>query len=358
MRKEPSEGLISMTQTNKELLLAAAVFVDRDPGSPGFLDRFVEAVSGDAQEVSRALSQALAARERAGDVVFILGAGDLRVETTSSGASLTACAVAAADGGVVASVRVLDTDRRPVAGTAVGITGRGPEQVLVTGPGGQATASAAADTLIVRLGGGSEATADGQPEDGASPAGLPAGATVLGADLIELPRGPRRFELAYAAATSVDIPPGAAEQGHWRIAIGGVEFLCTQHSGGCEITAEVTGVPAVFADEAAGAYGVSFATLDRGGRRSVWIMPLASRPQGLVGSVYGADEYHLDRTSVSVRPTSELLSDLGDELDEVIGRSVGHADSGTAWRALTRLLPRGPARSAVEAALGKRGINP
>jgi hypothetical protein len=347
-----------MTQTNKELLHAAAVFVDHDPGSPGFLDRFAEAVTGDMQEVSRALSQALAAREQAGDVSFVLGAGDLQVQATSSGASLTACAIAAADGGVVASVRLLDTDRRPVAGAAVGITGQGPEQVLVTGPGGQATTSAAADILIVRLGGGSEATANGLPEDGVNLADPPAGVTALSADLIELPRGPRRFQLTYAAATNADIPPGAADQGHWRIAVGGVEFLCTQHSGGCDITAELTGVPAAFADEAAGAYGVSFATLDREGRRRAWIMPLASRPQGLVGSVYGTDEYHLDRASVSVRPAGQLLSALGDELDEVIGRSVHHADSDAAWRALTQLLPRGPARSAVEAALDKRGINP
>ena len=93
MSKGQRRGVSTLTEVTEELLAKAAVFLAQDGGSPGFLDRFTEAVNGDARLVSRALDRALTAQARAGHASVRLEPGDLRVETTSSGASLTACAV-------------------------------------------------------------------------------------------------------------------------------------------------------------------------------------------------------------------------------------------------------------------------
>ena len=83
----------ALTEATEELLVRAAVFLAQDGGSPGFLDRFTEAINGDARLVGQALDRALTAQARAGHASVRLKPGDLQVETTSSGASLTACAL-------------------------------------------------------------------------------------------------------------------------------------------------------------------------------------------------------------------------------------------------------------------------
>lgn len=99
-------GVSASPEVTEVLLAEAAVFLARDRGSDGFLDRFAEAVTGDPRTASLALDRALAARARAGYVAFSLEPGDLRVQNTSSGASLTACALPGRAGCVAAAVRL------------------------------------------------------------------------------------------------------------------------------------------------------------------------------------------------------------------------------------------------------------
>ena len=114
----------AVTEASEELLVRAAVFLAQDGGSPGFLDRFTEAINGDARLVGQALDRALTAQALAGHASVRLKPGDLQVETTISGASLTACALPAPDGCVTATVRVMDVRRRPVEGAALQVSTR------------------------------------------------------------------------------------------------------------------------------------------------------------------------------------------------------------------------------------------
>ena len=328
------------------LLAEAAVFLARDHGSPGFLDRFTEAVADDPRLASLVLGRALAAQARAGQASIGLEPGDLRVETTSSGASLTACALAAEDGCVAATVRVVDAQRRPVAGAAVAVHTESQDRVVVTDPGGWVHLSEPGQTLHIRVGAGESETE--RPVEEVVHSASPGAARI-----IELPRIRRAagFELA---AAHEDAPRDADEQGQWRFQAGGVDFLCLDRKGGYDLTVLLTGVTADFADAAAGAYAAGFLTWGRNGRPHRWMVPLAPSPLGLAGSLYGTDEERLDRRSVEVRGAQQLISDLGDQLDEVVGRSVRHSDALTAWGVLCQRLSPGRPRAVLEAALAER----
>jgi hypothetical protein len=324
-----------------EVLLAeAAVFLARDHGAPGFLDRFTEAVTDDPRLASLALGQALAAQARAGQASVGLEPGDLRVEITSSGASLTACALAAEEGCVAVGIRLVDAERRPVAGAAVAVHTGNEDCVVVTDPGGWVHLSQPGPALHIRVGAGEES----QP---ASP-GL--------ASIIELPRirraaGITAFELA---AAHEDVARDADEPDRWRIEAGGVEFLCLDRKGGYDLTVLLAGVTADFADAAAGAYAAGFLTWGRNGRPHRWMVPLTPSPLGLAGSLYGTDEDRLDRQSVEVGRAQRLITALGDQFDEVVSRSVRHSDALETWGVLCQRLAPGRQRAVLEAALAER----
>jgi hypothetical protein len=116
----------------------------------------------------------------------------------------------------------------------------------------------------------------------------------------------------------------------------------------------LTGVTADFADAAAGAYAAGFLTWGRNGRPHRWMVPLAPSPLGLAGSLYGTDEDRIDRRSVEVRSAQQLISALGDQLDEVVSRSVRHSDALEAWGVLCQRLSPGRQRAVLEAALAER----
>lgn len=326
-----------MSEVTEVLLAEAAVFLARDQGSPGFLDRFTEAVTDDPRLASLALGRALAAQARAGQASVGLEPGDLRVEITSSGASLTACGLAAGEGCVAVCIRLVDAQRRPVAGAAVAVHTESEDRVVVTDPGGWLHLSQPGQTLHVRVGGGEEVQS-------ASP-GV--------ASIIQLPRIRRAagFELA---AAHEDAARDADEQARWRIEAGGVDFLCLDRKGGYDLTVLLTGVTADFADAAAGAYAAGFLTWGRNGRPHRWMVPLAPSPLGLAGSLYSTDEDRLDRRSVEVGRAQQLISALGDQLDEVVGRSVRHSDALDAWSVLCQRLSPGRQRAVLEAALAER----
>jgi hypothetical protein len=334
----------ALSELTEVLLAEAAVFLARDQGSPGFLDRFAEAVTDDPRLASLALDRALAARARAGRASVGLEPGDLRVETTSSGASLTACALAAADmrpGCVAATVRLVDAQRRPVAGAAVAVQTDREDRVVVTDPGGWVHLSEPGPALHIRVGGGEEGVPSVSPDAGS---------------IIELPRirratGIAAFELA---AAHEDAAPDPDEQARWRIEAGGVDFLCQDRKGGYDLTVLLTGVTADFAEAAVGAYAAGFLTWGRDGRPHRWVVPLAPSPLGLAGSLYSTDEDRLDRQSVEVRGAQQLMSALGDQLDEVVSRSVRHSDAVTAWDGLCQRLRPGRQRTVLEAALAER----
>ena len=177
-------------------------------------------------------------------------------------------------------------------------------------------------------------------------------AAAVSAGLIPLPRAMYWSELELAAAHA-DTGGDVAEQGQGRVETGGIEFLCRDRRGGCDLTIVVTGVTAGFADESVGVHGVGFATTGRDGGRRPWIVPLAPSPRGLTGTLYGIDEDYLHAASVSVRRAEELADGLDDQLDEVVLRSVRHADTDTAWSGLSGRLAPGRLRTAVEAALAE-----
>jgi hypothetical protein len=325
---------------NEVLLAEAAVFLAQDHGAPGFLDRFTEAVTDDPRLASVALGQALAAQARAGQASVGLEPGDLRVEITSSGASLTACALAAEEGCVAVGIRLVDAERRPVAGAAVAVHTENEDCVVVTDPGGWVYLSQPGPALHIRVGAGEE----GQS---ASP-GV--------ARIIELPRirpaaGTAVFELA---AAHEDVARDAGEPDRWRIEAGGVDFLCLDRKGGYDLTVLLTGVTADFADAAAGAYAAGFLTWGRNGRAHRWMVPLAPSPLGLAGSLYGTDEDRLDRQSVEVGRAQRLITALGDQFDEVVSRSVRHSDALETWGVLCQRLGPGRQRAVLEAALAER----
>ena len=327
----------SLAELADDLLLEAAIFVARDQGSPGFLRRFTETVTADAELASRALDRALAARARVGNVSFSLGPGDLRVETTSTGGRLTACALADADGRVTASLRVEDAKSHPVAGAAVRVQARSAERIAVTNPGGWVNVSEQGDTLRIQLG---SAGRDEQDSDEG------------GEDLVQLPRYSRPSWVLAAADTSREQMPDTPLR--WRVRARGVDFLCQERtSGEYDLTLLVAGVSAAFADRSAGIHGVRFAAW--GHRRlQSWIVPLAPRPLGLGGSLYGTDVDRLNERSVRVGRTEELLRSGEDHLDEIIHRSIRHSDAGSAWTAVCDRLEPGGLRTAVKAALAER----
>ena len=335
----------ALSELTEVLLAEAAVFLARDQGSPGFLDRFTEAVTDDPRLASLVLDRALAAQARAGQASVGLDPGDLRVEITSSGASLTACGLAAQEGRVAATLRLVDAQRRPVAGAAVAVHTEFGDRVVVTDPGGWVHLSEPGQTLHIRVGGG-------EPGGGASE-GVH---TASGGGVIQLPRirraaGNAAFELA---AAHEDAARDADEQARWRIEAGGVDFLCLDRKGGYDLTVLLTGVTAEFADAAVGAYAAGFLTWGRNGRSHRWMVPLAPSPLGLAGSLYSTDEDRLDRRSVEVRGAQQLMSALGDQLDEVVSRSVRHSDALEAWSVLCQRLSPGRQRAVVEAALAER----
>ena len=345
-------GVSASPEVTEVLLAEAAVFLARDQGSGGFLDRFAEAVTSDPRTASLALDRALAARARAGYVALTLEPGELRVRSTSSGASLTACALPGRDGRVAAAVRLVDAGRRPVAGAAMQVAADSEDRVVVTDLEGWVHLSEPGQALHIRLGrlaGVGEAA--GEADDGAGPE--PAGSAPAGARVISLPRIPRPDGLELAAAHEEAVR-AADEPEKWRVAAGGVDFLCLARKGGYDLTVVLTGVTADFADRAAGQYAVRFLTWGRNGREHGWMVPLAPSPLGLAGSLYSTDEDRLDASSVEVGVTEQLIANLGDRLDDVVGRSVRHSDALTAWEVLCQRLGPGRQRAVLEAALAER----
>jgi hypothetical protein len=322
----------------EKLLRDAAEFIYRDQGSRGFLERFVSFSDGDLRLASHALDDAMAARERAGSAMVLLQPGELRLETTSSGASLAACALAGTGGRVVVSVRLCDTDRLPIAGAVLRVAGSSDEQVAVTNRAGQVEILIDGPELRIETG---------------SPEPADAVATPGGAREIALPRRHRRNDLTLAAAHRAPAYE-AGEIERWRVVVGQVEFWCLDREGGYDLTILVTAVPAAFADQALGSVCVDFTTWNQADVRTRWIVPLGPSPRGLAGSLYGTDAERLDASSVQVGGAAELLGDLDDEFEDVVGRSVWHAETNTAWLALSQRLPSDRHRSAVQAVLARR----
>jgi hypothetical protein len=345
-------GVSALPEVAEALLAEAAVFLARDQGSGGFVDRFTEAVTGDPAAASLALDRALAAQARAGYLVVRLEPGDLRVETTSSGASLTACALPGRDGSVVA-VRLVDTGRRPVAGAAMQVTTENEDRVVVTDMGGWVHLSEPGQIVHIQLGrvGGVASEAEGRADP------EPAGSATAGASVIPLPRIPRPDGLELAAAHE-EAARAADEPARWRVAAGGVDFLCLARKGGYDLTVVLAGVTADFADRALGEYAVRFLTWGRNGREHRWMVPLGPSPLGLAGSLYSTDEDRLDPGSVEIRVAEQLIAALGDHLDEVVSRSVRHSDALTAWDVLCQRLGPGRPRAVLEAALAERANFP
>src|ERR1700733_8225332 len=219
-------GVSASPEVTEVLLAEAAVFLARDRGSDGFLDRFAEAVTGDPRTASLALDRALTARARAGYVAFSLEPGDLRVQNTPSGASLTACALPGRAGCVAAAVRLVDVSRRPVAGAAMEVRTESKERVVVTDLGGWVHLSEPGQALYISLGqldAVSEADGPAEPE--------PARSAAAGASVIPLPRIPRPDGLELAAAHE-EAGRAADETARWRGAAGGGDFLCQARKGG------------------------------------------------------------------------------------------------------------------------------
>jgi hypothetical protein len=341
-------GVSALPEVTEVLLAEAAVFLARDQGTDGFLDRFARAVTGDPRTASLALDRALAARARAGYVAFRLEPGDLRVESTSSGASLTACALPGGDGRAAAAVRLVDAGRRPVAGAAMQVTTETEDRVVVTDLAGWVHLSEPGQTLHIQLGRPGEVSEAGGRADPDR-----AGAAAVGARVIPLPRIPRPDGLELAAAHEEAVR-AADEPARWRMSAGGVEFLCLARKGGYDLTVLLTGVTADFADRALGEYAVRFLTWGRNGREHRWMVPLGPSPLGLAGSLYSTDEDRLDAGSVEVSVADQLIATLGDHLDEVVSRSVRHSDALTAWDVLCQRLRPGRPRAVLEAALAER----
>jgi len=341
-------GVSASPDVTEVLLAEAAVFLARDRGRDGFLDRFAAAVTGDPRTASLALDRALAARARAGCVAFSLEPGDLRVRSTSSGASLTACALPGRAGCVAAAVRLVDAGRRPVAGAAMEVRTESEERVVVTDLGGWVHLSEPGQTLYISLG---QLDAVGEAGGRADPE--PARSATAGASVIPLPRIPRPDGLELAAAHEEAVR-AADEPARWRVAAGGVDFLCLARKGGYDLTVLLTGVTADFADGALGEYAVRFQTWGRNGREHRWMVPLAPSPLGLAGSLYSTDEDRLDAGSVEVGVAEQLIATLGDHLDEVVSRSVRHSDALNAWDVLCQRLRPDRPRAVLEAALAER----
>jgi hypothetical protein len=327
-----------VTKATDDLLARAAVFLADDEGEPGFLGRFIQLVDADAGLLAHALERALSARTRAGYAAVELGPGELRVETTSSGAGLTVCSVPGHEGPGSVTIRLVDGGRRPVAGAAVQVTTEAGDQLVVTNPAGWIHVGGAGTSMRIRVG------------HAPAPADL---ADAGNARIVRLPRRRARDGLELAAAHG---EPGADadDVGQWRIEAGGVEFRCQDRDSGYDITVVVSGVSAEFANSAVGTYGIAFLTWGRGGQPHPWIVPLAPTPAGLAGSLYGIDEDDLDVCSVTLQATNRLVGELGNQSSEVISRSLRHADGLAAWFGLCRYLGPGQTRRMVETALAER----
>ena len=321
-----------------DLLVAAAKFVERDPGSAGFLDRFAQAVQAPPKMASQLLDQVLAARERTGNARFTLGPGDLEMVTTSAGATLTACALPGPGGALAASVRLTDAARHPVSAAALRVAIGGREDVFVTDPGGQVSISGIGRSVEIAVG---EETAAVGHEAAASGA------------VIRLPRALRRDHLDLAAADEAETAAEEAGTSRWPIAVGSAEFWGMERERGYDLTILVEEISGTLAD-GEGAHAVAFTTLDRGGNAHAWVVPLAPGPRALSGTLYGTDADAIRKDSVTVGDGTALLPAFGEDFDEVIRRSVLHADTGSAWRALARRLPPGPLRESVNDALARR----
>ena len=332
-----------MGETTDELLAKAAVFLAQDDGATGFLDRFTKAVSGNARLLSHALDQARRAQVRAGHASIWLAPGDLRVGVTSTGASLTACALPAGEGRVAAAVRLVDVARRPLEGAALRVTTPGEDCTVVTDHAGWAHIGGTGPGLQIRIGRGQE----GAQETATRHAG-----TSVTAGIIELPRDLGRDELELAAAHDGGTPD-TDEADRWRVEAGGVEFLCQKRKDGYDLTALVTGVTAAFVQSVADVFGVWFWTHDRDGRSRCWIVPLYPSPLGLAGSLYGTDEYSLDSRTVEVGAIKQFIAALGDGCEEVLRRSVRHCDKSAGWAVVCERLDPGLPRTAVEAGLAE-----
>ena len=343
MTKGQRRGVSALTDATEELLVKAAISLAQDGGSPGFLDRFTEAVNGDARLVGQALDRALTAQALAGHASIQLEPGDLRVEMTSSGASLTACVLPAPGGRVKAAMRLIDARRRPVEGAALQVNTRDEDQTVVTNTAGWAHVGGAGPSLSITV---------GQSRTGVG-GNMVAAAAAYPAPLVALPRRRSQNEYVLVAAHDGDVTE-ADESGRWRVEAGGVEFLCLERKGGYDLTVLIAGVTAEFAHVAIGTYGVGFRTQNRAGRSRGWIVPLAPSPLGLAGSLYGTDEDRIDVGSVDVRSIEQLLAALGDQLDKVVGRSVRHSDTTSAWAAVCQRLPPGRSHDVLKAALAKR----
>lgn len=328
-----------MTEATDDLLTQAAVFLANDEGAPGFLDRFSQLADADASLLARALERALSAQTRAGYATIELGPGELRVNTTSSGAGLTVCSVPGQPGRVCTAIRLVDGARRPVEGAVVRVTTDNEDHFVVTNTAGWVHVGGTGSNVRIRVG-----TAPGRLGDHSDPAD---------AAMVRLPRRRTRDGLELAAAHD-EAPADADDADRWRIEAGGVEFRCQDRDDGYDITVVVSGVTAEFANSAVGTYGVGFMTWSQHGRPHPWIVPLAPTPLGLAGSLYGIDEDGLDLCSVIVQTTDRLAGEQGNESGEVIRRSVRHADGLVGWLGVCGYLGAGQPRRMVEAALADR----
>jgi len=330
--------MAATTRNAEDLLIAAAKFVERDPGSAGFLDRFSQAVQADPVVAARLLSQVLAARERVGNVRFTLWPGDLEVVITSAGATLTACALAGPGGVLAASVRLTDAAHHPVSAAALRVSVEGSEDVVVTDPGGRVSITGTGRSMEIVV--GEEKTA------------VVPDVAAMGA-VIQLPRILHREDLSLAAAVEADTEGEETRAPRWPIPLGDVELWGMEREGGYDLTILVQDSRGTFA-AAAGVHAVALTTQDRDGNPYRWVVPLAPGPQAFAGTLYGTDADSIKKDSVTVRDSAALLADLGEGSDEVILRSVMHADTGRAWRALAQRLAPGPLRDSVNAALARR----
>lgn len=329
------------------LLREAALFTDQDQGEAGFLERFARAVQAAPGAAAQALAGALDARARAGAARVALVPGDLRIAMTSAGGSLVVCALTEPRGGAAVSLRLADEAHAPVAGACVRVRDVGRAFAVVTDACGTAAFQGAGGELVIELGGRAPA-AERDSQAGGSLARPGWGAPGRGR-LIALPRAPQPDQLELAAASRG--APAAAAGGLHSVEAGGVTFWGRERRSGYDLTLLVAGVSAGTGDSAVGAFGVTFVTTGLGEARDRWVVPLSPSPQGLAGSLHSTDAQELDADSVEVRGAGHLLASLGDELGEVVRRSVRHADAETAWVGLSRRLRQGPARAAVEAAL-------
>ncbi len=340
------------------LLRAAALFADQDHGGAGFLDRFGQAVPAEPSLAGAALSGALAARARAGEIRMSLGVGELRLAATTAGATLIACALADPSGTMSVCVRLVDAGCQPIAGACVRVSDGDHEFAVVTDGGGAAALPAAPNSavgagLVIRVGARTPTGPGAQPPLDA--AGVPREAPAVGR-MIELARSSSRDRFELAAAGGEGTGGAAVPE---PIEVRGVTFLCRERRRGCDLTLLVAGLSVGSGDSAAGAFGVTFVTRGPDDRRERWIVPLALSPRGLAGSLHSTSARALEEESVDVRGARQLLASLsgelgdGDAFNETVRRSIRHADEGTAWTGLSRRLALGHARELVESTLAE-----